>query len=89
MKFSSREKLLIEFMQRHTGQEFTIDELMKNMNRKTRIKPEHFRQSILSSLGKLRGKLSIYGIDLVTVSPVGRGHKAIYFIDGRISTLIT
>lgn len=88
MKFSQREKILIEFMQRYAGQEFTIDELMKSMNRRVKDKPEFFRQSIMSSLTKLKGKLSIYGIDLLTVSPVGRGHKAIYFIDGRISTLI-
>ena len=89
MKFSTREKLLIEFMQQHAAQEFTIDDLMKTMNRRVREKPKFFRQSIISSLNKLRGKLSIYGIDLVTVSPVGRGHKAVYYIDGRISTLIT
>ena len=88
MKFSQREKILIEFMQRYAGQEFTIDDLMKTMNRRVKDKPEFFRQSIMSSLTKLKGKLSIYGIDLLTVSPVGRGHKAIYFIDGRISTLI-
>lgn len=88
MKFSQREKILIEFMQRYAGQEFTIDDLMKSMNRRVKDKPEFFRQSIMSSLTKLKGKLSIYGIDLLTVSPVGRGHKAIYFIDGRISTLI-
>lgn len=88
MKFSQREKILIEFMQRYANQEFTIDELMKSMNRRVKNKPEFFRQSIMSSLTKLKGKLSIYGIDLLTVSPVGRGHKAIYFIDGKISTLI-
>lgn len=88
MKFSNRERILIEFMQRNAGQEFTIDDLMKAMNRRVKDKPEFFRQSIMSSLTKLKSKLSIYGIDLVTVSPVGRGHKAIYFIDGRISTLI-
>ena len=88
MNFSQREKILIEFMQRYAGQEFTIDDLMKSMNRRVKDKPEFFRQSIMSSLTKLKGKLSIYGIDLLTVSPVGRGHKAIYFIDGRISTLI-
>ena len=88
MKFSNREKLLIEFLQQQSGQEFTLDKLMKCMNQKIQQKPQHFRQSILSSLRKLRGKLSIYGIDLVTVSPFGRGHKAIYFIDGKISTLV-
>lgn len=88
MKFSKREKIFIEFMQRHAGEEFTIDDLLKFMNRKVKDKPEFFRQSIMSSLTKLRSKLSIYGIDLVTVSPVGRGHKAVYFIDGRIATLI-
>jgi hypothetical protein len=89
MKFSTREVVLIEFMARHAGQEFSADELMKHMHRKIKDKPQFFRQSVLTSLSKLKLKLSIYGIDLVTVSPIGRGHKAIYYIDGRISTLIS
>ena len=88
MKFSARERILIEFMQRHSGREFTIDDLMKTMNRRVKDKPKFFRTSIMSSLMKLKKKLAIYGIDLVTTSPVGRGHKAVYHIDGRISSLL-
>jgi len=88
MKFSTREVILIEFMQRHAGQEFTGEQLLAYMDKKIQTKPKFFRQSVSTSLRKLRNKLSIYGIDLVTVSLIGRGHKAVYYVDGRISTLI-
>ncbi len=88
MKFSNREKLLIAFMKKRAGQEFALDELIKDVKKYIPVKPANFRQSIVYSMRKLKEKLSVFGIDLETVSPVGRGYKAIYKISERISTFI-
>lgn len=86
MRFSNRERLLITFMKKRSGQEFSLDDLIKDVKKYIPTKPANFRQSIVYSMRKLKEKLSVFGIDLVTVSPVGRGNKAIYKIDEKIST---
>ena len=88
MRFSNRERILITFMKKRSGQEFSLDDLIKDVKKYILTKPANFRQSIVYSMRKLKEKLSVFGIDLVTVSPVGRGNKAIYKIDEKISTFL-
>lgn len=88
MKFSNREKLLLQIIKRRRQKEFTLDQIVKELDRHIDSQPKFFRQSVAYSLRRLKDKLSIFGIDLVLVTPVGRGYKARYKIDERISTFL-
>ena len=88
MKFSKREKIMLDFMMAQPMREFTLDDLTEYVTKRMNKKPKNFRQSLLVSIHKLKSKLSVYGIDLVNVSPLGRGNRAIYEISARIATLV-
>lgn len=88
MKFSKREQIILNFIRTQSAKKFTLDELTEYVSGQLNKEPKNFRQSLLVSIHKLRSKLSVYGIDLMNISPVGRGNKATYEISGRVSTLI-
>ena len=88
MKFSKREKIMLDFMMAQPMRKFTLDDLTEYVTKRMNKEPKNFRQSLLVSIHKLKSKLSVYGIDLVNVSPLGRGSKATYEISARIATLV-
>ena len=88
MKFSKREKIMLDFMMAQPIREFTLDNLTEYVAKRMNKEPKNFRQSLIVSIHKLRNKLSVYGIDLVNVSPLGRGNRATYEISARIATLV-
>jgi len=88
MKFSKREKIMLDFIIVQPMNKFKLDDLTEYVSKRMNKKPKHFRQSLIVSIHKLKNKLSIYGIDLVNVSPLGRGNKATYEICGKVSTLV-
>ena len=89
MKFSDREKQILQILKKKPNSNFTLDEIIKQIEKQIEHKPKFFRRSVTYSMHKLSEKLSIFGIDLVMISPIGRGHKATYYISERVSNLIT
>jgi hypothetical protein len=88
MRFSKREQIILDFMMASPTTEFPLDDLTEYVTKRMNKEPKNFRQSLLVSIHKLKNKLSVYGIDLVNVSPLGRGNKATYKISARIATLV-
>jgi hypothetical protein len=88
MRFSKREQIILDFMMASPTTEFPLDDLTEYVTKRMNKEPKNFRQSLLVSIHKLKSKLSVYGIDLVNVSPLGRGNKATYKISARIATLV-
>ena len=88
MKFSKREQIILDFIKAQTMKEFTLDALTEYVSAQLDREQNNLRQSLLVSIHKLKSKLSVYGIDLVNVSPLGRGNKATYKISARIATLV-
>ena len=87
MKFSNREQQLLSIFIPKGGQEIPLDKIVKMMERKVDRPPKFFRRSLVSIIRKLKIKLNVYGVDIDLVSPIGRGHKAIYKISKRIISL--
>lgn len=87
MKFSHRETELLSVLKPRAGETVEMEAILAAMRKKVRTGPKDFRRSLISSLLKLRLKLHVFGIDIKLVSPVGRGHKAVYMIDGRLADL--
>ena len=88
MKFSNREKQLLEILKKNPEVEISLDEIVRLMGRKLKQKPRFFRGSLITCLRNLHIKLELFGIDLVAVTPIGRGHKAAYKVSDRISELV-
>ena len=90
MKFSDREQLLIEYFKSYKCA--TLSELVwlvqsHSGNSMAHMKPLHVRNSVSFSVRKLSKKLSIFGIDLVRINPVGRGNMAVYEVSQNIAAL--
>jgi len=81
MKLTPREKQLLEFFKMHAGK--TVDfQTVKSQF----VGPEtrSYHNSLMCSVRRLRIKLSDKGTILNRVTNVGRGNKAVFFIDERI-----
>lgn len=87
MKFSNREKELLTILKRRAGKPTPFDAVFAQILSKYKKPPKHLRKSVVFSMRKLRDKLSYHGIDLVRVSPVGRGYKAIYMISAEVTKM--
>lgn len=80
MKFSTRERKLLSILARKKKSEVSLDQLLLDMDKAGIKKTRHFRTQAVVSMKVLASKLAVFGEDLTVISPIGRGHKAIYKI---------
>lgn len=78
MKLSAREKRLVALLQKFEGRTIDLDTIISSMP--VPKKQKNIRRNFVSLLLVFRKKLDRQGISLDRVSPIGAGHKAIYFV---------
>jgi DNA-binding response OmpR family regulator len=84
MKLTPREQQLLDFLKTHAGKTVHFQTIRESF-----VGPEtlSFHNSLMCSVRRLKIKLSAKGNILVRLTKVGRGNKAVFFVDETILKL--